>query len=407
MKHALVLGGGGSRGAYEMGAWKAFLELGMEFQIVAGTSIGAINGALYVQQDYENAKALWNSISLDQIITDGVNFERSIEALYDNRKAIGSVIKGYLNYKGADITPLKKLLSQHLDEKRFFASPIDFGLITIAVPSMVPHEYLKSQISQGYLFHRVMSSASIFPAFPFYHVDDTDFMDGMYYDNLPIDTAFRLGADDVVAINLSTQMPHKSYEDHPLVKLIQPEKPLGSFLQFTQESVQKNIQLGYTDTMKAYGHFLGEHYTFSVRDPEYIEKFSKQFLLTLTRLDAGTSEGFLKGRYQKKRRKLNLLKKKLTQPDSLTLYVRAIEMLFDVFLLPPEPIYCLDDATLLLRQQIRKSRPEGAEHSRLLSSLIQETETVCQNLCNENFSLPRYEKTNIHPILLGILLDKS
>lgn len=45
-KTGLVLGGGGSRGAYELGVWKALRELGIEIQVVVGTSIGAINGAL-------------------------------------------------------------------------------------------------------------------------------------------------------------------------------------------------------------------------------------------------------------------------------------------------------------------------------------------------------------------------
>ena len=44
MKTALVLGGGGSRGAYEIGVWKALNELNIHADIVTGTSIGALNG---------------------------------------------------------------------------------------------------------------------------------------------------------------------------------------------------------------------------------------------------------------------------------------------------------------------------------------------------------------------------
>ena len=47
-KTALVLGGGGSRGAYEAGVWQALTELGIEIDIVTGTSVGAINAALFV-----------------------------------------------------------------------------------------------------------------------------------------------------------------------------------------------------------------------------------------------------------------------------------------------------------------------------------------------------------------------
>lgn len=47
----LVLGGGGAKGCYHVGAWEAFRELGIRFDAVTGTSIGALVGAFYVQQD--------------------------------------------------------------------------------------------------------------------------------------------------------------------------------------------------------------------------------------------------------------------------------------------------------------------------------------------------------------------
>ena len=45
-KTGLVLGGGGAKGSYQMGAWKAFRELDLSFDLIVGTSIGALNGAL-------------------------------------------------------------------------------------------------------------------------------------------------------------------------------------------------------------------------------------------------------------------------------------------------------------------------------------------------------------------------
>ena len=59
LKRAIVLGGGGSKGAYQIGAWRALRELGVDYHIITGTSIGACNGALMVQGDYERALELW------------------------------------------------------------------------------------------------------------------------------------------------------------------------------------------------------------------------------------------------------------------------------------------------------------------------------------------------------------
>ena len=45
-KYALVLAGGGTKGAYQIGALKALKELGIEIEAITGASIGAINGAI-------------------------------------------------------------------------------------------------------------------------------------------------------------------------------------------------------------------------------------------------------------------------------------------------------------------------------------------------------------------------
>ena len=44
-EYGLVLDGGGARGAYQIGAWKALREAGVKIEAVAGTSVGALNGA--------------------------------------------------------------------------------------------------------------------------------------------------------------------------------------------------------------------------------------------------------------------------------------------------------------------------------------------------------------------------
>ena len=55
MKRAVVLSGGGAKGAYEIGVWKALRRLSINYDIVCGTSVGALNGVLMVQKDYFKA----------------------------------------------------------------------------------------------------------------------------------------------------------------------------------------------------------------------------------------------------------------------------------------------------------------------------------------------------------------
>ena len=59
MKRAIVLSGGGSKGAYQIGVWKALRKLHINYDIVTGTSVGALNSILFVQKDYLKALKLW------------------------------------------------------------------------------------------------------------------------------------------------------------------------------------------------------------------------------------------------------------------------------------------------------------------------------------------------------------
>ncbi|MFR6424743.1 MAG: patatin-like phospholipase family protein [Oscillospiraceae bacterium] len=70
MKQAIALAGGGTKGAYQVGAWKAMRELGVPFDIVTGTSIGSVTAALMVQGDFDRAWELWTHITEEQIMLE-------------------------------------------------------------------------------------------------------------------------------------------------------------------------------------------------------------------------------------------------------------------------------------------------------------------------------------------------
>ncbi len=73
----LVLEGGGAKGSYQLGAYRALLEMDIEISGITGTSIGAINGAMIAQGDFEKAKDLWMAIDPEEI------FKMSTEDLSD------------------------------------------------------------------------------------------------------------------------------------------------------------------------------------------------------------------------------------------------------------------------------------------------------------------------------------
>jgi NTE family protein len=66
--HGLVLEGGGAKGAYQVGAVKALVEMGYEFSAIAGTSIGAINGAFIVSGQLDFIYSIWEAGEIIRVI---------------------------------------------------------------------------------------------------------------------------------------------------------------------------------------------------------------------------------------------------------------------------------------------------------------------------------------------------
>ena len=68
-KLGLVLGGGGAKGAYQVGCWKALRACGVtQFSAVAGTSVGALNAVLVAQGDYDKAESIWHNMSFGRVL---------------------------------------------------------------------------------------------------------------------------------------------------------------------------------------------------------------------------------------------------------------------------------------------------------------------------------------------------
>ena len=66
-EYGLVLEGGGAKGAYQIGAWKALKEAGIHVKGIAGTSVGALNGALIAMDDFEKAERIWETIHYSRV----------------------------------------------------------------------------------------------------------------------------------------------------------------------------------------------------------------------------------------------------------------------------------------------------------------------------------------------------
>lgn len=338
---------------------RALRELGLSWDIVTGTSIGAVNGALMVQGDFHRAYELWSSIGVEDVIRNGLNLSLDPNYYFENWEAVVPFLKSYLEHKGADITPFLNLLDQVLDEKRFFASPVDYGLITVEVQNLLPREVLKRDMNPGQLKSWVVASSACFPAFPMAQVEGRDFIDGGYFDNLPIDTAFRLGADQVVAVGLNPGVSKKRYVNSPLVRFIEPHEELAGILSFDRPSLDRSLQLGYHDAMKAFGRLWGKKYTFSLPDGARWRGFWQKALRTLLRAELGARlpKKNLAARFESSAPAAETVTA-LTGAggrDALAGFLEVLELCMELFAWDTLPLYTLPD----ILRRLDTVRPQG------------------------------------------------
>ena len=289
MKKAIVFAGGGSKGAYQVGAWKALNELGEEFRIATGTSIGSINAAFYVQRDFDAAYEMWRGLTAGDIMTNGINMDRSFEAIFSQRDQLVPFVKNYISSKGADVKPFHEQLRRYFDPEKFFSSEVDYALVTTEFPSMSPvvirKDDMRKSPADGWQW--LAASAACFPVFPVMEIGGKSYVDGGYYDNIPVAPAFSLGADRVVVVDLKTENNHEGYLRHPRVTYIKPTRDLGTFMNFEREVLDRSITLGYNDTMKVYGRYLGQRYTFVPgREIGYYEEMAASYISLMTRMEA-------------------------------------------------------------------------------------------------------------------------
>lgn len=264
-KKAFVLGGGGSRGSYEVGVWKALREHGYRPDIVTGTSVGALNGAMVVQDRLEETIRMWRMLTTDMVMD--VNIKSDLQTMADQLEAMSMFAREAIKNHGADTTPLRRLLESFIDESAIRSSGLEFGLVTVALPNLKPCAVFTDEIEEGKLIPYLLASSAFFPAMQGQTIHDTVYIDGGYYDNVPVELAVSRGAQDVIAVDLHAPGMHRRVRNPDVpIRMIEPEWDLGNILVFDTKTAEHNIALGYLDGLKFLGVYDGVLYAFD--DPE-------------------------------------------------------------------------------------------------------------------------------------------
>lgn len=259
-KLGLVLSGGGSKGAYEIGVYAALRHLKKDISIVTGTSVGAINGVFVAQKDLKGALKFWDHVNFKTIFD-----EEEFPPIEDEKlsKIYIQYAKGFINEGGLDIYKMKNIFDDYFKASRFYNSNIDYGLVTYNFSKNKPVIKTKKDLTKENIKDYVLASASCYPAFKPYLINDEMHIDGGYYDNLPINLAIDLGATEIIAVDLRAIGFKKSIKDKTVdIIYISPRNKIGSFLVFDKVQARRAIKLGFNDTMKTFNKLEGNKFTF-------------------------------------------------------------------------------------------------------------------------------------------------
>ena len=248
----LVLAGGGARGSYQIGVWRALDELGWRAGVVTGTSVGCLNGALYVLGQYEMARDMWLSIRSSDVM--------ALPAPGSGLGALGEAVRQFMAEGGLDVSPLEQIVSRVLDEQELRASSIRFGLVTVEKKGLKPRELSLDEIPQGKLRDYLLASSACFPALRPRTIDGVEYLDGGYADNMPAGLAARLGAEELVCVDLEGLGITKPNRTGLPTTLIRSHWELGDILRFDPAVARRNMAIGYFDTMRAFGRLRGDAY---------------------------------------------------------------------------------------------------------------------------------------------------
>ncbi len=173
IKVGLALGSGGAKGGALIGALKAFEEEGIKFDLVAGTSIGSIVGAMY---------------SLGFTSDEMLGFLNNYEII--SAKSIVSFA-----FKGETV---ESLLNKVLGEKNFEDTLIPFCAVATNLNSGE-----EVDIKKGNLAKALCASSAMQPFFKPVKIDDELLIDGAYVNAVPADVVKKMGADVIVSVSLT------------------------------------------------------------------------------------------------------------------------------------------------------------------------------------------------------------
>ncbi|GMQ63214.1 patatin-like phospholipase family protein [Vallitalea maricola] len=379
-EYGVVLEGGGAKGAYQIGVLRALKELDVNIKAVVGTSVGALNGVLVAQDNLDKAVELWQNIRYSQVINVEDDILERITKLdfkdLDFKKIFNKIIQVIID-RGVDVTPLKKMIAEVVDEEKVRNSDIEFGLVTISLSDRKPLELFIEDIEEGRLNDFLLAS-SYLPVFKNEKLHGTRYLDGGFYNNSPMSMLVDRGYKNLIVIKIKgIGFDKKSNLEDVNVFEIAPSENLGGILEFDTNKANYNLNLGYYDAIRRIKGLRGRHYYIDT------DKEEEYFISTLIQMDSKNKAKYCRTN-NLRNKSLNRailedviprLAKKLgirEKWDYCDFIIELLEYFGKKLKVERFRIYTFEQFFTLIRNRLRRTRFEMEEDERMFKNLIEE-----------------------------------
>lgn len=241
-KVGLVLGGGGAKGAYQIGVYLALKEFKQikSIKAVSGTSIGALNSVLLANQKIEQAETIWRNLSRKNVLT------------LKNWKE-------YFKLKNFSVLSRRGMLDIFTDEIDFTKvsnSKIPIFIGVTSVENDCGEIFQLNGLDEGKIIDVLSASSAIPKIFAKVKIDNQYYYDGYKYLNVPIDCLVEQGCNFLFVIPLSNRLAPDA-ETNPNITIIdfndKTFDQLGIWdgtLGFDANTISERIDLGYNNACK-------------------------------------------------------------------------------------------------------------------------------------------------------------
>lgn len=315
-KLGLVFGGGGGKGSYQIGVWRALRKLGLEnrVQVVSGTSIGSLNGALFIKGDLCQAENLWMSIAKDEFMTSE-DIIKQISGLIESEIsnliysilpsspktgfgwAGGLRLLGKVALAAVNLMLSRAIIRQELIDKlirsevqstfmtklgvEFYICSSESALSILSdTQQQLAAVFANTAMNRPFgncryfgahraesidSLHQNLLASTCLPIPDLYkpvRIDGKSYLDGGLVDNVPLKPVIDAGCDAIITVQLneqeiiSTLDVAKDAGECRIVN-IKPSASLGGVfdgnMDFSSEGKLNRMRLGYEDTMTIMG----------------------------------------------------------------------------------------------------------------------------------------------------------